>query len=192
MKSLSILLALAVAAGAIQAQDEAKPSVLQESLKKLESDDAAARDEASKALLALGKDALPQLKESLVKAEKETVKTALAQIIKKLEGESTQLEDEKKPAEKKGNLEKIEHLTEELNQVLSDKSLSEEEKLREVGRIAAQLRIAARNRAPGRMGAGNFGGAGEEAQKRMEEARKRMEDMMKRMFERFEKRDPGK
>ena len=79
----------------------------------------------------------------------------------------------------------LEQLTEELNKVLSDKNLSDEEKLRQVGRIAAQLRTAARGRAPGRMGAGQFGAAAQEFQKRMEE-------MMKKMQERFERRDPGK
>lgn len=86
MRALPVLLLIALCAAGAKAEDAApKPERIAELVKQLESDEFETRENASKALLALGKPALADLRKARDKAADAESKRRLAEIVEALD-----------------------------------------------------------------------------------------------------------
>jgi len=159
-----------ILAGPARAQDPEKPAApsqdeFDQLVEQLGHEDFDTREAAQKKLEAFGKAALPMVKEAQAKTQDLERRTRLAEIAKRLDPPAAKpAEKNPNPAEEwsgamrefkierpdpKKQLEEMGKLLEQMKKTLENKDLTDEEKVREMTRLSAQLQSAAYRGAAG-------------------------------------------
>lgn len=129
------MLALMTFALALCAQDE--PVDVSELLRRLGAEQATTRDDGQRKLEALGAPVAPLLREALARTEDPDTRARLEQILRKVARPARSKQDAKK------QVEEMSRALARMQKVLSEKSLSDEEKVAQVLIMTAQVHAAA-------------------------------------------------